>query len=268
MSNENKNEVIVQEPTVNLPALSNPQEVFEILQENMQGETPEFERVKIPSGGGLAFEVPGDNPEEPESVKELEGVILDHYPVRAYWKNNYTGENNPPDCSSMDGRVGQALEDAPVKWAGKMQDCSTCPFNQWGSADEGNGKACKGMHRVYILREGEIFPVLLTLPPTSVKHLTSYMARLSGKMKRYYGVLTKVKLKKATNKGGIVYSEAIFGRKKDLTPEETKAMKKFSDQLKGAMRDVIIDMTDYDVEGNNSNHTVNQHTNEPEEDIM
>lgn len=241
---------VITNPTINLPALSNPKEVLEILEENMQGVTPQFDRVKIPSGGGLAFEVPGDDPENPDTVKELEGVILDHYPVNAYWSRRFTGENNPPDCSSLDGKIGTAPEDSPVPWAGGMQDCSTCPFNQWRTAtDESgnktNGKACKNMHRVYLLREGEIFPVLLTLPPTSVPHITSYMARLSGKLQRYYGVVTKVKLKKATNKGGIVYSEAIFGKSKELSPEEVQAMKVLSAQLRSAMRNVTIDVTDY-----------------------
>lgn len=241
---------VITNPTINLPALSNPQEVLEILQENMAGQTPEFARVRIPSGGGIAFEVPGDDPDNPDSVKELEGVIIEHYPVNAYWANRYSGENNAPDCSSLDGKIGQAPEGSPVPWAGGCQDCASCPFNQWGSATDeaGNktaGKACKNMHRVYLLREGEIFPILLTLPPTSVPNLTSYMARLSSKLKRYYGVVTKIKLKKETNKGGIVYSEAIFAKSKDLSPEEVQAMKHISSQLKSSMRNVSIENEDY-----------------------
>lgn len=244
----NQNLPVIENPTVNLPSLTNPQEVMEILEENMAGQTPEFARVKIPSGGGLAFEVPGDNPDEPDTERELVGVILDHYPVNAYWQNNYSGENNAPDCSSMDGKVGHAPEGSPVKWAGGMQDCASCPFNQWGSGEGGFGKACKNMHRVYILREGEIFPLLLTLPPTSVKNLTSYMARLSGKLKRFYGVVTKIRLKKAQSKGGIEYSQATFAKHADLSPEEVKAMKQLSAQLKGAMREVSIEATETDYE--------------------
>ena len=237
----NNNLPVISNPTISLPALEKPQEVMEILEENMEGITPEFPQVKIPSGGALAFEVPGDDPENPDTVKELEGVILDHYPVNAYWPAQYSGEHNPPACSSMDGKVGQAVSDAPVDWAGSNRDCSTCPFNQWGSAQDGRGKACKNMHRVYLLREGEIFPILLTLPPTSIPHFKTYIARLSSKLKRYYGVITKIKLKKAQNKGGITYSEAVFGKAADLTPEEVKAMKVLSTQLKSAMRDVAIE---------------------------
>ncbi|MED1801820.1 hypothetical protein [Brevibacillus porteri] len=237
---------VIQNPTINLPMLNNPSEVFEILEENMAGATPEFPRVKVPSGGGIAFEVPGDDPENPDSVKELEGVVLDHFPVNAFWKQKFSGENNPPDCSSVDGKIGKAPEGAPVKWAGGMQDCKTCPFNQWGTGvdqqgNPTNGKACKNMHQLFILRENEVFPVQLTLPPTSMPNWTAYTARLSGKLKRFYGVVTKVKLKKAKSSGGIDYSEAIFGSSKELSPEEIPAMKALSDQLKGAMRKVAID---------------------------
>ena len=66
-----------------------------------------FERIKIPSGGGLAFELPGEDDDEPDLVKEIEGVIVFHHPVNAYWAEAYTGQNNPPDCASTDGRYGK-----------------------------------------------------------------------------------------------------------------------------------------------------------------
>ncbi len=43
--------------------------------DELDGLTPSFERIKIPAGGGLAFEVPGNDPESPDSVKEFKAVI-------------------------------------------------------------------------------------------------------------------------------------------------------------------------------------------------
>ena len=48
----------------------------EILAEELDGLTPSFERIKIPAGGGLAYEVPGDDPDSPDSVKEFKSVIV------------------------------------------------------------------------------------------------------------------------------------------------------------------------------------------------
>lgn len=215
-----------------LPALSD--EMGQALAEEMDGLTLTFPRVKIPSGGGLAFEVPGDDPENPDTEKEIVGVIVDHHPVNAYWADKYAGANNPPDCSSMDGKVGLDAD-------GNRVPCNSCQFNQWGSADDGRGKACKNMHRVYILREGEMLPLLLTLPPTSLKNLSDYIAlRVVSKGMRSYGVVTKVSLKKAQNTGGINYSQAVFALAGKLAPAQVSAMADYSLGIKSMTRSVAI----------------------------
>ena len=48
-----------------------------VMSEEMDGLSATFERVKIPSGGGIMFEIPGDNPDEPETVKEFSPVCWD-----------------------------------------------------------------------------------------------------------------------------------------------------------------------------------------------
>lgn len=233
-------QIQVYEPTINSPVLMNLEEVREIVSENLDGVTPEFTRVKFPSGGGLAFEVPGDG-DDPDVVRELTGVVLDSYAVNAYWAQKFEGENNPPDCSSMDGKVGVAPEGSRVPWAGGCQECATCPMNQWGSAPDGAGKACKNMRRVYLLREGEIFPILITIPPTSVKAWNTYVVNLTSKLKTLQSVVTKIRLKKTTNKGGIEYSEGVFSKAKDLTKEEAATMKQYANGLKAVMRQVSIE---------------------------
>ena len=65
-----------------------------------------FDRIKIPSGGTTAFEVPGDSEDDVEMVKEINGVILYNHPAFSFYTEKYTGGNNPPDCGSFDGVVG------------------------------------------------------------------------------------------------------------------------------------------------------------------
>ena len=76
------------------------------LQEEMAGLNIQFDRIKVPSGGGLAFEVPGENPDEPDLQKEFSAVILYHHPMLSYYKEKYTGGSEAPDCSSIDGVYG------------------------------------------------------------------------------------------------------------------------------------------------------------------
>lgn len=55
--------------------------------EELDGLDGGFERIKIPSAGSTVFEVPGEDPNEPDAVKEFSGVILFHHPLLAYYKD-------------------------------------------------------------------------------------------------------------------------------------------------------------------------------------
>lgn len=225
--------------TFDLPVFNaTPEEVAMVMQENMEGLRPTFDRIKIPSGGGIAFEVMDENGNA-SPASEITGVMIDHYPVNAYWAEKYSGANNAPDCSALDGKFGVGNPGG---------SCLTCPMNQWGSDPEGGkGKACKNIHRIYLLREGEAFPIMIALPPSSLGNLTQYITRLSSKFKHFSSVVTRVKLQKATNATGIVYSEAVFSKAADLTPQEFVTLKKYADSLKPAMRAVVIEGDDYEV---------------------
>lgn len=172
-----------------------------------------FDSIKIPSGGGLAFEVPGDDPENPGIEKEICGVILVRRAANGYWKDTFNGENSMPDCYSSDGKTGVD------SFTGECKSCADCPRNQF--KDDGSGKDCKNMQILYIVREGEMLPVRLKLPATSIKNLKDYVAkRLLFKGKKLGQVVTSIKLSKAENRNGIKYAVAQFSKKRDLTAQE------------------------------------------------
>lgn len=181
-----------------------------------------FERIKIPSAGSTVFEVPGENPNEPDAVKEFSAVILYHHPLFAYYKDKYTGGSNPPDCGSFDGVIGEGDPGG---------NCAKCPYNQFGSGENGS-KACKNRRRIYVLREGEIFPLLLSLPTGSLKEFSRYIKRLLSKGKKSNSVVTRFSLKKAVNSGGIAYSQAQFAVDRNLTAEEYALISRLSEQVK------------------------------------
>ncbi len=93
-----------------------------------------------------------------ELLQELKGVVIYFHRARGQWAE---GEK-APRCSSMDGVHGTNAEDEQIA-------CATCPLNpqvngRWGDKDN-----CKELKRLYVLLEGERYPVLLTLPPTSLR---------------------------------------------------------------------------------------------------
>ncbi len=52
-----------------LPAMAEGEFTNDEIAEDMQGMHLHFQRIKIPAGGALQFEVPGDDPEAPEYAK-------------------------------------------------------------------------------------------------------------------------------------------------------------------------------------------------------
>jgi hypothetical protein len=88
------------------------------------------------------------------------------------------------------------------------------------------------------LREGEIFPLLLSLPTGSLKEFTKYIKRLLSKGRKSNSVVTRFSLKKATNSGGIAYSQAQFAIDRPLTAEEYALIGKLSEQVREYSRRV------------------------------
>lgn len=233
-----KNEVATTEQKFDLVTISG--ELAEAIAEEMDGlGSIPFEKVKIPSGGGLAFELPGEDEDTPTMATELVGVILDHHPVNAYWENKYSGGNEQPDCSSFDGKQGVDRE------TGEIKNCANCPHNQFGS--DGAGKACKNIHRCYILQEGSPVPLILALPPTSLRFLRDYIGKkILLKGMRCWDCITKITLKKEKSTDGIQYSRAAFAFAGKLTEEQSAQAKAMAETIKATTRTVpMVDDADY-----------------------
>lgn len=203
IKNEIKNEVKNTE-TFDLQTMT--PELLETLANEVgtDGNIP-YDRVKIPSGGGIMFEIPGDEGEEAECVKEIKGVVLFSHAVNLYWEKDYNGEKVNPDCSSVDGIRGVVTE------TGEICDCKECPRNQYGSKANGRGKACKNARYLFVLREGNPLPIILTLPPSSLRAWSDFVTKkILVKGLKPYQTVVKISLKKAQNSSGIAYSKAVF----------------------------------------------------------
>ena len=194
----------------------------EAMSEDCAGIELQLDRIKIPAGGSTAFEIPTGDSDEPEMVKEITGVILFNHPANAYYKDKYTGGSNPPDCSSFDGIHGTGTPGG---------NCKTCPYNKFGSGD-GKSKACKNRRMLYILREGELFPVILNLPVGSSGAYKNYVKHLLTKRCSLGRVVTSISLKKAMSESNIAYSQANFKMVRQLTNEEIASLAPMVEQMK------------------------------------
>lgn len=202
----------------------------------------DMDRVGIPGGGGLAWSVPDING-EPKAEVELAGVILMHGDRRAYWSVSFddSGGGSPPDCSSLDGRSGTGhilgeAKDTPAK----VRTCKLCPMAAWGSADIGlpagktpsNGQACTQRKLVFMLRQGDILPLIIDLAPTSIKAFAQFMLRLTSRGVPCYGAVVGFKLVTESSNTGIKYSRVAPRLVSVLSDADTTQMKAISDAMR------------------------------------
>ncbi|ADQ04385.1 hypothetical protein Calow_0817 [Caldicellulosiruptor owensensis OL] len=204
------------------------QKVAEAIKEEMKGMQLKFKRIKMPTGGSTVFEIPTTDPNNPKIEKELVGVIVYHHPMNILWKD----VNNPtPDCYSIDGEKGIGEP------GGK---CSVCPYNQFG-AKKGRAKACKNIHRLYLILDKAI-PYEFNVPPSSLNNFHEYVQDYSFQGFRSYEIITKITLRKVTNKDGITYAQAIFSMVGVLDEKNKEEMKKFAQSIEQlAQRIPVID---------------------------
>ena len=201
-----------------------------------------FDRIKIPSGGGLSFTV--NTLEGEEMVKSITGVIVLARDARAYWEQSMEegGGNQPPDCHSNDGSVGIGNPGG---------DCAKCPFSQFGSDTKvvkgvtvaGKGQACKAIRGLFLLTGNSLLPTVLSLPPTSLKAIKQYMLRLAGQGVPYWSVYTKIGLEKSKNDGGVEYAKATFTFVGKLSPDQKEKAKAYSAMLKPLVSNMMLDAT-------------------------
>lgn len=215
-------------------------ELKSVIQENLGGgniNAFDLDRVKVPSGGGTTWEIPTLT--GPEPAKAINGVIVFWEDQRQYWAAGIEdGGNKSPDCSGKFVHIG----DGEKAWIGKgdrdkngdwgPHECDTCPYNQFGSARKGGGKACKETRLIGIISEENILPMMLSIPVSSTKALRAYFLRLAGKGVPYWSVVTSLTLQKAKNAEGIEYAEVVPNLVSVLTPEQKPVFRSYVEQIK------------------------------------
>ena len=230
MSIQNNTAVDVYQNFV-LPTALNSDFSSEDLADDMDGLQMTMQRVKIPSGGNLQFEIRSDDPDNPDYERKLVGVILYHHLSNAYWPEGSEYDDNvPPFCQSFDGKQGYG-EPGGI--------CTTCAFNLFGSTASGSGKACKNMRQVYLLRSGEYLPLQLSLPPTSLRPFNDFMnLAFVARRRPSYSAIVEIGLKRAES-GGYTYSVATFRKVRDLTGEDLAAVKSYSMNFKEQVKTLL-----------------------------
>lgn len=148
-------------------------------------------------GGRISYmgaEVPGNS---------INVVVLDHILEYSYYEGRYDPDNPAPPSAYALGRDENTIrwhENSIPEYAGEL--CKDSDINQWGSADQGRGKAAKNQRRLALLTEDQIEdadtisdaqPAFLKIPVTSVKGWAGYVRQLEKTLQRPpLGVVTEI----------------------------------------------------------------------------
>lgn len=216
------------------PVVGNP-DALEALTENLGGDAEEItvfdlDRIKIPSGGGRAWEIP--TLDGIEAKPEITGVIVGVIARRSFWESSLdesTGDPSPPDCTSEDNVHGKGVYGvgSTLHPSGK---CADCPMNQFQEIKGRHVKPCSEQRLVVFVPEGAILPVVIQLPPTSMKALRHYMMRLASSSVVYYKAITTLALKRVDgNPAYSIVEPKLHGRIADA--DAAKALKDIGDNI-------------------------------------
>lgn len=203
-----------------------PHDLREMLNDCLEGglQESDLEQIKIPTGGGIQWELP--TAAGGEMVATFDGVIVGIQSTRTYWPESFTGASVPPSCTSRDGKTGVGDPGG---------ECDYCPMMQWGSGKNGTGTACSERKRVYILRPEGLLPMILNLPATSITNLRKYQVSLISQRTHPNVVVTRFGLFRTKSKAGIQYSQATFIAISPLPAEQVPLAKAYAKMIQEAV---------------------------------
>ena len=197
-------------------------------------------QIKMPTGTIKAFAVESDNPDDPDMMKELEGVILYTHLMNARWEGDYSGENRMPVCSSWDAKTGIQFG------TGECMNCDRCSYNQFTErADGTSGKDCKNMRRIYLMLNGKPQLYLLTVPPTSLNDVKKQLKRIMSRGIPYTRMVVTFKLVSATSRGGQSFAKLTVEKTGDLTPEQSQMARAMREEILKQYQNIAITSDDY-----------------------
>ena len=146
------------------------------------------------------------NPDDPDSPASSIQVVLikaSRNISKVYYDHEYEeGSQEKPTCTSVDGEKPDADCQDP-----QSKTCAACPHNVWGSGRNGKGKACADVRRVAVAPSGQLNdPMLLRVPPASLRPLAEYGSMLTKRGLPYNAVVTKLRFDPAESSPKLMLS--------------------------------------------------------------
>lgn len=214
--------------------------------------------VKVPSGQGAPMwavqTLDGD-----DAIKTIDGIMILTRSVRSWWETSIdeSGGNSAPTCSSQDTIIGGgAPKGHPDFVDGKFEirysldgeeikrgrfECARCPLAEFGSDTRGRGQACKQNLLVFMVRPESVMPMVIKVPPSSIKPMRNFIRSMMGLGIKPFGAVVSLGLKKVTKGGSPAYFEIEPKIAQRLTTDELTKIRELRDQLVPVLNGVRMD---------------------------
>lgn len=219
-------------------------QVREIIALNLAGKKIsvfDLDRIRIPDGKTDFWTVP--TLEGSEAMEKVSGVVIQFQDIRGWWPTeDITGD--PPSCRSDDTKTGFGArahgdlypEETDVRNV-TPHECKTCAYAAWESDPKaGRGQWCGQKRALLIIMERIYLPMVMFLPPTSIKGVEKFFFRAGSYGEPFNGMVTSFKLVKDKNQEGQVYNRAEPSRARGLSPTEREAFGSYSEAYMEATR--------------------------------
>lgn len=215
-----------------------------IIEANLDGEPmreQDLVQVKTPAGGGTTWEI--DNLGNIEKTEEIVGVLVGIGKRGYLWPSEEPGEKRPvitthdmvigyqtsQDFGEIDPAVlaQYRVGDHKFDWAAMTGDGGA--FG-WNTGKAGVGKRAKESRILAILRDGETFPLLVSIGGGSLTDFLPFLKKLPA---FHYECVIGLRLQKEKSATGITYSQIIPRLVGVLTEEQGEiARRVYTDPLK------------------------------------
>lgn len=196
-----------------------------------------FTRIKVPTGAMTQWAVPNDTGDS-DYVKELVGIVVEIAPRRSFWVDP-DPSGKPPDCRSVDLKIGDGMYGVGSDLH-PSGSCETCPMNQRGSGgkDGSQASACKEQRLLFFATATELLPLMVSVPPGSLKPLSAYRTNLLKRGgRRLQDVETRLTLIAEESATGIAYAQIKFARtERTFTADELVVIRAYGAMIKDLVK--------------------------------
>ena len=207
-----------------------------IIEANVAGEPMsemDLTRVKTPAGGGTTWEI--DNQGNIETSPEIVGILVAIGKRGLLWPFDEIGEE-PPVIVTNDLITGYRVSDK----LGNIDETALARYRigdrryDWAALTEGPefgpksgkggvGKRVKESRTLAILRDGDVWPVLISIGPGSLGTFMPFLKKLPC---FHYEAVIGLKLQKEKSKSGVTYSMIVPRLAGQLTEEQGEFVRK------------------------------------------